>query len=139
MKNTISGNEGRTFMKLVVAAESQRVVGVHMVGPDCAEIMQVGVVWQRAERRPRAFCRSVLYACVLLAARPRVQTPCKYHFAYAVAVSPWVAACMCPSDWDSFHRVFCYCSTYVASAVLCMQRRAFVEDGDACNHIGFGW
>ena len=41
MKNTISGNEGRGFMKLLVAAESQKVVGVHLVGPECAEIIQV--------------------------------------------------------------------------------------------------
>eukprot|EP00887_Chlorella_sp_A99_P007110 scaffold2.g7110.t1 len=40
MRNTISGNHGRTLMKLVVAGASGRVVGVHMVGPDSAEIMQ---------------------------------------------------------------------------------------------------
>ena len=40
MRNTISGAEGRTFMKLVVAADSDKVVGIHMVGPDAAEIMQ---------------------------------------------------------------------------------------------------
>jgi glutathione reductase (NADPH) len=40
MRNTISGSEGRTFMKLIVAADSLKVVGVHMVGPDSAEIMQ---------------------------------------------------------------------------------------------------
>ena len=41
MKNTISGNPGRAMMKLLVAADTDRVVGVHMVGPECAEIMQV--------------------------------------------------------------------------------------------------
>lgn len=40
MRNTISGAQGRTFMKLVVAADSDKVVGVHMVGPDAAEILQ---------------------------------------------------------------------------------------------------
>mmetsp|Transcript_42466 Transcript_42466/g.108676 ORF Transcript_42466/g.108676 Transcript_42466/m.108676 type:complete len:88 (-) Transcript_42466:79-342(-) len=40
MKNTISGNPGRAFMKLIVDANSDKVVGVHMVGPDAAEIMQ---------------------------------------------------------------------------------------------------
>lgn len=44
MRNTISGAQGRTFMKLVVAADSGVVVGAHMVGPDSAEIMQgIGV------------------------------------------------------------------------------------------------
>ena len=40
MKNTISGNPGRSLMKIVVDAASDRVLGMHMVGPDCAEIMQ---------------------------------------------------------------------------------------------------
>ena len=41
MKNTISGSEGRGFMKIVVDTGSDRVVGMHMVGPDSAEILQV--------------------------------------------------------------------------------------------------
>jgi glutathione reductase (NADPH) len=41
MRNTISGSAMRTFMKLVVAADSDVVVGCHMVGDDSAEIMQV--------------------------------------------------------------------------------------------------
>lgn len=40
MKNTVSGNSARGFMKLVVDADSDTVVGIHMIGPDCAEIMQ---------------------------------------------------------------------------------------------------
>ncbi len=40
MKNTISGNESRTFMKIVVDGDSDKVLGFHMVGPDSAEIMQ---------------------------------------------------------------------------------------------------
>ena len=44
MRNTISGAEGRTFMKLIVAADTDKVVGAHMVGPDSAEILQgIGV------------------------------------------------------------------------------------------------
>jgi pyruvate/2-oxoglutarate dehydrogenase complex dihydrolipoamide dehydrogenase (E3) component len=41
MKNTISGSEGKAFMKIVVAADTDKVVGVHIVGPECAEIIQV--------------------------------------------------------------------------------------------------
>jgi Pyridine nucleotide-disulphide oxidoreductase, dimerisation domain len=41
MKNTLSGREERTLMKMIVHMESQRVLGIHMVGPDAAEIMQV--------------------------------------------------------------------------------------------------
>lgn len=40
MKNTISGNPGRTLMKIIVDAATDRVLGFHMVGPDSAEIMQ---------------------------------------------------------------------------------------------------
>ncbi len=40
MKNTLSGRDERTFMKLVVDAKSDRVVGCHMLGPDAPEIVQ---------------------------------------------------------------------------------------------------
>ncbi|PCK10174.1 MAG: glutathione-disulfide reductase [Alteromonadaceae bacterium] len=40
MKNTLSGDPGRTLMKLVVDADSKKVVGAHMVGPDAGEIIQ---------------------------------------------------------------------------------------------------
>ena len=40
LKNTISGSTEKTFMKIIVDSESDRVVGVHMVGEDSAEIMQ---------------------------------------------------------------------------------------------------
>jgi len=44
MKNTISGNEGKDFMKLVVDANTGVVVGCHIVGGDAGEIMQgVGI------------------------------------------------------------------------------------------------
>ena len=40
MKNTVSGNPGRSFMKLVVCGTTGRVVGAHMVGPEAGEIIQ---------------------------------------------------------------------------------------------------
>uniref|UniRef100_A0A061S6M6 Glutathione reductase n=1 Tax=Tetraselmis sp. GSL018 TaxID=582737 RepID=A0A061S6M6_9CHLO len=40
MRNTVSGSPGRAFMKLIVDANTDKVVGCHMVGPDSAEIMQ---------------------------------------------------------------------------------------------------
>ena len=40
MKNTISGRGEKTYMKLIVDAANDKVVGVHMMGPDCGEIMQ---------------------------------------------------------------------------------------------------
>ena len=40
LKHTLSGSTERTLMKLVVDAASDRVVGLHMVGPDAGEIVQ---------------------------------------------------------------------------------------------------
>ena len=41
MKATIGGGQGKAFMKLIVETGQDKVVGVHMIGPECAEIMQV--------------------------------------------------------------------------------------------------
>lgn len=40
MKNTLSGNPGRSFMKLVVDRDTDRVLGMHVAGRDSAEMMQ---------------------------------------------------------------------------------------------------
>ena len=40
MKHTLSGRQAHAMMKLIVARDSQRVVGVHMVGDDAPEIVQ---------------------------------------------------------------------------------------------------
>ncbi len=40
MKHTLSGRDEMTFMKLIIDKASDRVVGVHMMGPDAGEIMQ---------------------------------------------------------------------------------------------------
>jgi glutathione reductase (NADPH) len=40
MKNTLSGRGERSFLKLLVDARTDRVVGCHMLGPDAPEIAQ---------------------------------------------------------------------------------------------------
>jgi glutathione reductase (NADPH) len=40
MKHTLSGSNERVFMKLLVDKDTDRVVGVHMIGPDAGEIIQ---------------------------------------------------------------------------------------------------
>ena len=40
LKHTVSGSQERTMMKLVVDADSDRVLGAHMVGADAGEICQ---------------------------------------------------------------------------------------------------
>ena len=48
MRNIIAGNEQRTLMKLVVEAESDRVAGVHMAGPEAPELVQLAAVAVKA-------------------------------------------------------------------------------------------
>ncbi len=48
MKHTLSGRNERTLMKLIVDAETDRVVGLHMVGPDAGEICQGMAVAMKA-------------------------------------------------------------------------------------------
>jgi glutathione reductase (NADPH) len=44
MRATMTGREDRTYMKLVVDAASDKVLGAHMLGPDAGEIIQsIGV------------------------------------------------------------------------------------------------
>ena len=40
MKHTISGLNEKTLMKLIVEKTTQKILGVHMVGPDAGEIIQ---------------------------------------------------------------------------------------------------
>jgi len=40
MKHTMSGRKEKTMMKLIVDRKTQRVVGLHMVGPEAGEIVQ---------------------------------------------------------------------------------------------------
>ena len=40
LRHTLSGNPTRIFMKLVVDGDSERVLGIHMVGEEAAEIIQ---------------------------------------------------------------------------------------------------
>ncbi|WP_313950220.1 glutathione-disulfide reductase [Accumulibacter sp.] len=55
MKHTISGRDEKTFMKLIVDQASDRVVGVHMMGPDAGEIMQGIAIAMRAGATKAAF------------------------------------------------------------------------------------
>jgi glutathione reductase (NADPH) len=44
MRNTLSGRDERTFMKLVVDAKTDRVLGCHVIGPDAAEMVQMAAI-----------------------------------------------------------------------------------------------
>lgn len=55
MKLTLTSNPERTLMKLVVDAESDRVLGCHMVGPEAGEIIQGLAVAMKAGATKRIF------------------------------------------------------------------------------------
>ena len=40
LRDTLTGSDAQTHMKLLVDADSDRVLGVHMIGPDAGEIIQ---------------------------------------------------------------------------------------------------
>ncbi len=40
LKHTVSGRDERSWLKLVVDAQTDRVLGLHMVGPDAGEVVQ---------------------------------------------------------------------------------------------------
>jgi glutathione reductase (NADPH) len=41
MRNTMSGRDERTLMKLIVSPKDQKILGCHILGPDAGEIIQV--------------------------------------------------------------------------------------------------
>jgi len=59
MKNTLSGRGERTFLKLVVDAKSDRVVGCHMLGPDAPEIIQGLAIAVKCGATKRQFDQTV--------------------------------------------------------------------------------
>jgi len=59
MKNTLSGREERTLMKLVVDPSSDRVLGCHMLGPDAPEIIQGLAVAIKCRATKRQFDQTV--------------------------------------------------------------------------------
>ena len=55
MKNTLSGAESRTFMKLVVDAATDKVLGVHIVGEGAPEMVQCLAIAVKAGVRKKDF------------------------------------------------------------------------------------
>ena len=59
MKHTLSGRDERSLMKLVVDSDSDRVLGLHMVGPDAGEILQGMAIALRMGATKADFDRTV--------------------------------------------------------------------------------
>ena len=48
MKNVLAGRTERALYKMVCDGDSERVVGIHMIGPDAPEILQAAAVCVKA-------------------------------------------------------------------------------------------
>ena len=59
MAHTMSGRDEKTMMKLVVDGPSDRVLGVHMVGPDAGEIVQGMAIALKAGATKETFDRTI--------------------------------------------------------------------------------
>lgn len=59
LKNTVSGRDERTLMKLIVDANTDRIVGCHMMGPDAAEIVQMAAIAMRMKATKADFDNTI--------------------------------------------------------------------------------
>ena len=55
MKNVLAGRNERSLYKLVVDSESDRIVGIHMIGPDAPEILQAAAIAVKARLKKADF------------------------------------------------------------------------------------
>ena len=55
MKNVLAGRDERSLYKLVLDGETERVVGMHMIGPDAPEILQAAAIAVKAKLRKSDF------------------------------------------------------------------------------------
>mgnify|MGYP006219358645 CR=1 FL=1 len=55
MKNVLADRNERSLYKLVVDGHTNRVVGVHMIGPDAPEILQAAAIAVKAKLKKEDF------------------------------------------------------------------------------------
>jgi glutathione reductase (NADPH) len=59
MKNVLAGRNERALFKMLVDADTDRVVGIHMIGPDTPEIVQAAAIAVKAGLTKRQFDATV--------------------------------------------------------------------------------
>jgi glutathione reductase (NADPH) len=59
MKNVLAGRNERSLYKLVLDGETDRVVGIHMIGPDAPEILQAAAIAVKARLKKEDFDATV--------------------------------------------------------------------------------
>ena len=55
MKNVLAGRNERSLYKMICDATDERIVGIHMIGPESPEIMQAAAVAVKAGLTKQAF------------------------------------------------------------------------------------
>jgi glutathione reductase (NADPH) len=55
MKNVLAGRNERSLYKLVVHADTEEVLGIHMIGPDAPEILQAAAIAVKAKLKKSQF------------------------------------------------------------------------------------
>ena len=55
MKNVLAGRNERSLYKMICDAADERIVGIHMIGPEAPEIMQAAAVAVKAGLTKQAF------------------------------------------------------------------------------------
>ncbi|GAA3891423.1 glutathione-disulfide reductase [Sphingomonas limnosediminicola] len=59
MKNVLAGRNERSLYKLVLDGESDEIVGIHMIGPDTPELLQVAAIAVKAKLKKADFDATV--------------------------------------------------------------------------------
>jgi glutathione reductase (NADPH) len=59
MKNVLAGRVERSLYKLVLDGETDEIVGIHMIGPDCPEILQAAAIAVKARLKKADFDATV--------------------------------------------------------------------------------
>jgi|SRR5689334_5220177 len=59
MKNVLAGRDERSLYKLVLDGETDRVAGIHMIGPDAPEILQAAAIAVKARLKKADFDATV--------------------------------------------------------------------------------
>lgn len=59
MKNVLAGRNERSLYKLVLDGENDEVVGIHMIGPDAPELLQVAAIAVKAKLKKSDFDATV--------------------------------------------------------------------------------
>ena len=50
MKNVLAGRNERALYKMIVDQETEKVLGIHMIGPDAPEILQAAAISRKTKQ-----------------------------------------------------------------------------------------